>query len=230
MNISELDVNQTLAATSYARACNGKTHDPLECNQYARESLSWISNQNASCPFVPDLYIYGEKAGYAMDTERFDSRAALGINAPNSDSIQYRNVTTCTPLKAKNYARVYNDTNPEDGAFGDTLVDYEFGEVIGISNTAFLYNLHSFVSKNGYVLTCVTTLTLYHYTCFIPFPQTPMSGASYYIHKALSILDVSSECIESDLMAACLSMIRKRSTAQCVNANSLTSVTHLYRG
>ena len=159
-NFNELEVNQTLTATTYARACYGKTKDPLQCNQYAQQSLPWTSDQNASCPFSPDLCFYGENAGYAMDTGRLDSRSALGINAPDSDRIQYRKVTTCTPLKAEEHVRVYNDTNPEDGAFGSTFIDFEFGEVVGVDNSTFLYNIHSAASNNGYVLTCVTRLFL----------------------------------------------------------------------
>ena len=155
-NFNELEVNQTLTAATYARACYGSVQDPLQCKQYAQQSLSWQSNQNASCPFSPDLCFYGEKAGYAMDTGHLDSRSALGINAPKSDRIQYRKVTTCSPLNAKEHVRVYNDTDPQDGAFGDTLVDYEFGEVLGAYNSTFVYNLHSSVSNSGYLLTYVT--------------------------------------------------------------------------
>ena len=156
---NELQVNQTLTADNYARACYGKTYDPLQCNQYAQQRIPWNSNQNASCPFSPNLCFYGEQAAYAMDTGRLDSRSALGINAPKSDTIQYRKVTTCTPLNAKEHFIEYNDTNPEDGAFGDTLFAYEFGEVSAVSNYTFLYNQHSSITNNGYVLTCVTDFT-----------------------------------------------------------------------
>lgn len=38
-NFNELEVNQTLTATTYARACYGETNDPLQCNQYALQKL-----------------------------------------------------------------------------------------------------------------------------------------------------------------------------------------------
>ncbi|KAL8792003.1 MAG: hypothetical protein Q9195_005421 [Heterodermia aff. obscurata] len=169
-NFNEIEVNQTLTAATYTRACYGKIKDPLQCNQYAQQSLSWRSNQNASCPFTPDLCFYGEKAGYAMDTGRLNSRSALGINAPKSDTIQYRKVTTCTPLQAKQHTRIYNDTDPEDGAFGDTLVEYEFGEVVGVSNSTFLYNLQSSVSNSGYVLTSLVALAGSAAKAWVPIP------------------------------------------------------------
>ena len=156
MLYNEIEANRTLAANTYARACYGKIPDPLQCSKYARQSLSWSSNQNATCPFTPDLCFYGEKAAYAMDTGWLDSRSALGINAPKSDSIQYRKVTTCSPLQVKDHERMHNNTDPEDGDLGDHLIDYEFGDNPGYSNYTFQYNLNGSVSNTGYVLTCVS--------------------------------------------------------------------------
>ncbi|KAI4269529.1 MAG: hypothetical protein L6R38_007434 [Xanthoria sp. 2 TBL-2021] len=87
-----------------------------------------------------------------MDTGLLDSHQALGINAPLSDRVHYRKVTTCSPITAKNHFRTHNDTNPDHIAYGDPLMDYLFGPV-GDLNYTFSYNMHSIANRNGYELT-----------------------------------------------------------------------------
>ena len=93
-NFGLLEVNDTLTATTYSRACYGNIENNLQCNQYARQSLHWQTNQNASCPFTSDLCWYGGTAAYEMDSGRLDSHDDIGINAPKSHRVQYRKVTT----------------------------------------------------------------------------------------------------------------------------------------
>ena len=147
-----LEVNDTLSANTYAQACYSKTPDPLVCDQYAQHSLSWKVNQNASCPFAPDLCWYGATAAYEMDSGRLDSHTALGINAPRSDRVEYRKVTTCSPIHSIGHTVIFNETNTELVRYGDTLVNYMFGEVSGIQPYTFQYNLHALVENYGYVL------------------------------------------------------------------------------
>lgn len=92
---SSLDVNDTLAATTYSRACYGNSQNSLQCNQYPQPQLHWTVNQNATCPFADGLCFYGDSSAYEMDTGHIDSHQALGINAPQSERVQYRKVTTC---------------------------------------------------------------------------------------------------------------------------------------
>ncbi|KAL9026518.1 MAG: hypothetical protein Q9180_007472 [Flavoplaca navasiana] len=87
-----------------------------------------------------------------MDTGPLDSHRALGINAPSSDRVLYRKVTTCSPIRGKNRFEAYNDTDPSHIAYGDTLVGYLFGPV-GEINYTFQYNTHSLAEHNGYELT-----------------------------------------------------------------------------
>lgn len=93
--LNSIDVNDTLAATTYSRACYGTAQNALQCTQYPQSQLSWEVNQNATCPFSQDLCFYGASSAYEMDTGLIDSHVALGINAPKSERVQYRKVTTC---------------------------------------------------------------------------------------------------------------------------------------
>lgn len=107
--LNSVDVNDTLAATTYSRACYGSSHNLLQCAQYPQQQLPWKVNQNATCPFKNDLCFYGDSSAYEMDTGHIDSHQALGINAPKSERIQYRKVTTCKlylPLVRPNLFRV----------------------------------------------------------------------------------------------------------------------------
>lgn len=90
-----MDNGDTLAATTYSRACYGTTQNPLQCAQYSQQQLPWTVNQNATCPFTNGICFYGDSSAYEMDTGYIDSHEALGINAPKSERVQYRKVTTC---------------------------------------------------------------------------------------------------------------------------------------
>ena len=92
---NSVDVNDTLAATTYSRACYGGSQSLLQCTQYPQQQLPWKITQNATCPFTHDICIDGVSSAYEMDSGPIDSHDALGINAPNSERVQYRKVTTC---------------------------------------------------------------------------------------------------------------------------------------
>ena len=148
-----IDLNDTLAATTYSRACYDNAENTLACNQYVQRQLHWTSNENASCPFSPDLCIYGSTAAFEMDTGLLDTHEHLGINAAQSDRIQYRKVTSCSPIHTKGYVTTFNDTNPNDLAYGNLFLDYNYGPILGVSNFTYEYNTHSVADIDDYILT-----------------------------------------------------------------------------
>lgn len=153
--LNSMDVNDTLAATTYSRACYGNLQNLLQCMQYPQQQLPWTVNQNATCPFTNDLCIFGDTSAYEMDTGHIDSHQALGINAPMSERIQYRKVTTCSPIHTKGYATTLNDTSSSDLAYGDTLQQFAYGPVLGVSNYTYQYDTHNLVGSNSYSLTSI---------------------------------------------------------------------------
>ena len=148
-----MDLNYTLAASTYVRACYEGSQDPLRCYQYAVPSISWRTNKNATCPFAPDICLYGdEPTAFEMDTGLLDSHHHFGINAPEADRLQLRKVTTCSPLHTKGYAESYNDSDPDHAAFGDSFERYLYGGSPS-SNYTWLYNTHGVIlTSNGYSL------------------------------------------------------------------------------
>ena len=150
---ANIDLNDTLAATTYSRACYGNTENALACNQYVRQRLHWTSNQNTTCPFSPDLCIYGSTAAYEMDTGLLDTHEDLGINAAQSDRIQYRKVTSCSPIHTRGYVTTFNDTDPTHVAYGDLLYQYNYGPIVNVSNFTYQYDTHSVTDIDDYILT-----------------------------------------------------------------------------
>ena len=153
-----VDQNDTLAATTYSRACYDNIDSGFGCNQYVQQQLHWTSNQNATCPFSPGLCIYGSTAAYEMDTGLLDTHEHLGINAAQSDRIQYRKVTSCSPLHTRGYVTTYNDTNPDHLSYGNLLVDFNYGPTSNDSNYTYEYNTHSLAIIDDYILTYVFLL------------------------------------------------------------------------
>ncbi len=149
---NSIDLNDTLAATTYSRACYDNTENALGCNQYVRQQLRWTSNQNGTCPFSPDLCIYGSTAAYEMDTGPLDTHEHLGINAAQSDRIQYRKVTSCSPIHTRGYVTTFNDTNPNEIAYGNLFYEYLYGPILNVSNYTYRYNTHSLTDVEDYIL------------------------------------------------------------------------------
>ena len=189
-------LNGTITASGYARACYGQSQNVLECNQYVQQQLTWTTNQNASCPFSPELCVYGPTSGYEMDTGPIDSHTMLGINAPEEDRVTYRKVSTCSVIHTRNYTTEWNNTDPSDIAYGDTYQRFWYGGLPGISNYTYAYNEHAIIDNNGYTLTYVSKLPVAsfayataHELSLDPCPATPGAAATHgFLHPPLIVL------------------------------------------
>ena len=151
--INAKDVNDTLVASTYSRACYDDNEKSPQCNQFAQPRIPWKAKVNASCPFASELCLEGPMSAYEMDTGLVDSHEMLGINAPRRNRMQYRKVTSCSPIQAESYVWKFNDTNPDHIAYGATFLRYAFGEVGSPSNYTFQYNTRDLGGLTGYVLT-----------------------------------------------------------------------------
>ena len=153
-------VNDTKTALSYARDCYGIAQNPLNCNQYIQQRLTWKVNQNASCPFSDDICI-GHNTAYEMDTGPIDSHRHLGINTPGSQRLSYRKVTTCSPLATKGFLALANNTNSGAVDEGDLLQYFYYGPTVGPTNYTYMYDTHSAFLSLGYTL----KYALFPHTC-----------------------------------------------------------------
>ncbi|KAK4697740.1 hypothetical protein P7C71_g386, partial [Lecanoromycetidae sp. Uapishka_2] len=148
----DLNINDTAVASTYAQACYGDTGNALQCNQYTQQQIKWNTNANASCPFG-DNRCYGSTSAYEMDTGKIDTDTSLGINARESKRLQFRKVTTCSPIHTLGYATEVNITDPNLIAYGDTIEEIAFGPIGGnVSNVTYTYDEHSKIDNFGYSL------------------------------------------------------------------------------
>ncbi|KAH7128804.1 hypothetical protein B0J11DRAFT_578975 [Dendryphion nanum] len=128
-------------ASTYVRTCYRGDHSSATatCNFYVRPYLNGTNSliKNVTCPF-------GNNACH-NDAAQFDSGYLhsgddLGINIPNVDSLSFRRVTTCAPIKGEeNYATKWeNDVYQSRVAkFNTSTKLYQFGRSEGVcSNTS----------------------------------------------------------------------------------------------
>ena len=125
------NVNDTVSAATYARACYGGPSNALECNQYPVQSLPYSRTENVTCPFVDGMCLRKYPA-IAFDTGNISSHDHFGINAQIKDRITYRRMTTCAPLMSLGYTSTMNYTDAVNASVGDfTGMD---GDVIDFYN------------------------------------------------------------------------------------------------
>ena len=146
----------TLLAANYARACYSETPDPLQCNVYPVKDIPWTKNQNATCPFTSGTCVYGDTAAFQMDTGLIDSHQFLGINAPTSQRLQYRKVSTCAPLHVLKYAKAVNGSVRNGGMDSDTIIQLFYGSLqlteLGLQNWTHSWNMHTSLDDVGYTV------------------------------------------------------------------------------
>ncbi len=117
-------------------------------------SISWTADQNATCPFETGTCIYGDTAAFQMTSKPINSHFDLGINAPSSGRIDLEMTTTCAPLQRRPFARSLNSSDPDFyGRPDDTIVEYYYGPIPGVSNYTTAYNDHATYDNIGYSLT-----------------------------------------------------------------------------
>ena len=171
---ASMELNDTLAATTYSWACYDNTQNILGCSQFVQQQLHWTSKTNATCPFSPDLCIYGGTAAYEMDTGLLDTHTHLGINAAKPDRVQYRKVTSCSPIHSKGHVETFNQTSPNLIATGDLFYRYLYGPIVNESDYTYQYDTHASTDIQEY------TLTYAYFAKSRPtFADLPTIGPSY---------------------------------------------------
>jgi len=99
----------------YVAACYNVTSGSSSCDTFRKSQLSWTKQLSQHCPFHPPVCAIGHQS-IAFDTGLIDSRDDLGINAADEDRLQYRRITTCTPLNDHKYVSGWqNATSPGAG-------------------------------------------------------------------------------------------------------------------
>lgn len=108
------------SAAGYARSCYGQVDNLLQCNTYPQRQIEWNTYRNASCPFESHRCL--NNLAVAFDTGELDTFKVFGVNAPPTDRVTYRRVTTCAPLVLDDIKKV------------ETVVDESLGTVEEVEN------------------------------------------------------------------------------------------------
>jgi len=138
-------LEQTTAASSYVDECYGGASNSTTCQQYPQSSLNFTMT-DADCPFVsPDLCISVNSTPVALDTGYLNSNIDLGINAKQADSVNYRKLTTCSPVHSVPFVTVTNTSllaNASNYIPGTVLENLNYGPLFDTPYT-YQYNLYS---------------------------------------------------------------------------------------
>lgn len=105
-------INGMTLADTYVQQCygNGTEDAGARCISYPSQSLPF-STSNGEFPFDDkEVCILVNSAVMTLDTGLLDSSRDFGINARHEDTVQYRRVSTCSPLHTTGYANIINTT------------------------------------------------------------------------------------------------------------------------
>lgn len=122
-----------LESGHYVQSCLSGAQSQ-DCDAFKQVELDWTS-ANVQCPFH-DLCLGPTNTTLSMDTGYLDSRDDLGINSNDEDRIQWRQVTTCVPIKTDGYIK--------SGSSSITYFDFTFR----VSSTPVNYTA-AFYGKTG---------------------------------------------------------------------------------
>jgi hypothetical protein len=144
-------LQDTYEAATYVRQCYQGSPSGLMCGTYARPSIPFTTNQNASCPFASELCAYNDRSAFEMDTGLLDSQTDFGINARPKDRIKFRRVTTCAPVKhGSGLGTVQNDSTYGELLYINAGLKYYMGQPY--TNYTFIYTPTPQVDGIGYTL------------------------------------------------------------------------------
>lgn len=142
--------NNSNLAANYAKTCYNNDPDPLQCSTYIQPSLSWKADDQAECPFGSDVCPETVQA-FKMTSNLIDSRADLGFNTPTSHRLQFKKITTCTPLVQEGFTRKLDCGEINPARKGDQCILYDYGPDHP-NNWTYLYNAHASVDGVGYTV------------------------------------------------------------------------------
>jgi hypothetical protein len=126
-----------MKSISYVRTCyNADTAGAADCSHFVRQNLMGENSSveyKAACPFGGDACLTD---AVRYDSGLINSNEDVGINAPLKESVSFRRVTTCAPIRIDNYATEWQRNLPEayGGKRTNTTTSVKFYE-FGLSDT-----------------------------------------------------------------------------------------------
>jgi hypothetical protein len=133
----------------YTRACYANTDSASQCERFVAKYIKSVVNQNAPCPFKNSAC---QTPAFEMQSALIDSHIDLGINAPDTDRVQFKKTTTCAPILLEGKYGGGQSVADEGLLPGDSVKLYNlgprldpFGDIfsnntLGITNYTALFN------------------------------------------------------------------------------------------
>lgn len=126
-------------ADIYTQRCYGDVENNASCLKYPAQNLPFDLSKDVPCPFGSNgsACLTENSTVVTMDTGYLDSNHMFGINAKESDSVQYRRKTTCAPVISSPFVTFFNTSGTPAGAsFNDALLErFWFGPFSGQNYT-----------------------------------------------------------------------------------------------
>lgn len=132
------------ASSSYARRCYSANAGE-DCDSFVIPQIHTGFELNVECPFEPSMCLAGTQGAMAVDSGYIHTDTHLGINSGPEDSLAYRRVTTCSPLRTAGFS-AWQSTKI-DGSLPQFL-DFSYGNYLAgpngpVSAPTFTYDVKS---------------------------------------------------------------------------------------
>ncbi|KAH7418542.1 hypothetical protein BKA64DRAFT_202525 [Cadophora sp. MPI-SDFR-AT-0126] len=104
--MTDFNVHQRVNADlskSYVRDCLSGYQSSPECNIFKQRAIPYLSRNNATCPFSPEMCLGAPNTALNLDSTLLDSSHDFGINSLPKDRVSYRKVATCAPVTTDGY-------------------------------------------------------------------------------------------------------------------------------
>lgn len=148
-----------LKSSAFAAACykQSSTFSAIDaCLPYGRQQIGWTTQTDVPCPFAAGMC--RNDTVVEFDTGRIDSHLDLGINAPQSDRIEYQRVMRCAPLTTAGFSSGwdnYTSLGPSGSSYafgypGEDFLNFYYGKENGFNIPAtFAYSNYTFAWSVG---------------------------------------------------------------------------------
>lgn len=122
---------QLLSQSTYAQQCYEKDTNLASCQTFVKKRLVSQVNQNATCPFHPDM-CRSQTGNIHIDTGFLDTHEDLGLNFPRSQRMQSRITTDCAPIVMEGYKKdietpFKNQSDPSNLYFDLQTTSFYYG-------------------------------------------------------------------------------------------------------
>ncbi|KAK0124638.1 hypothetical protein ONS95_009585 [Cadophora gregata] len=146
---TDFNVHQRVNADlskSYVRDCLSGYQSSPECNIFKQRAIPYLSMNNATCPFSPEMCLGSPNTALSFDSTLLDSNHDFGINSLPKDRVSYRKVATCSPVTTDGYlesgeselkGRGYNYTAAHYGT--NNMMDSSRDMYGGVDNATYVH-------------------------------------------------------------------------------------------